>query len=149
MSRLFARQVVFQAARENTAVRTSRSTRLIVPSTVRTPGLLSSAPAPAATAKAQIKSPVHAPNPTRHVSQNPPPRSRGGNPRRIISAFTGPGGQATDRPSTNPLSKIDIKNGPRFNAGLFPDQQTITARTSRRLRQRWSGFGEEMPDKNR
>jgi hypothetical protein len=39
------------------------------------------------------------------VDQKPPPCSRGSNPRRIISALTGPGGHATDQPRTNPLSK--------------------------------------------
>jgi hypothetical protein len=36
------------------------------------------------------------------------PLFRGSNPRRIISAFTGPGGHATDQPSTNPLNRIDM-----------------------------------------
>jgi hypothetical protein len=35
---------------------------------------------------------VHAPNPIGHADQNPPPRSFGNKPRRIISALIGPGG---------------------------------------------------------
>src|SRR2546425_565354 len=88
--------------------RTNKSARLIMPRTSRTFGLFRSTPAPAATLSAQRKSPVQAPSPTRHVAQNPPPCSRGSKPRRIISAFTGPGGHATDQPSTNPLIRIDI-----------------------------------------
>jgi len=53
-----------------------------------------------------MKSPVHAPRPTCQVDQKPPPPSRGSKPRRIISAFTGPGGHATDQPRTKPLSKM-------------------------------------------
>jgi len=75
---------------------------------MRTCGLLRRAPAPAVTANAQRKSAEQAPSPTRHADQKPPPCWRGSNPRRIISALTGPGGHATDQPSMKPLTKVDV-----------------------------------------
>ena len=65
------------------------------------------APAPMETQKAQRKSPQHAPRPMGHADQKPPPRSFGRRPRRIISALTGPGGQAPDQPRRKPLAKAD------------------------------------------
>ena len=53
------------------------------------------------------KSPQQAPIPSGHADQNPPPWFFGKRPRRIISALTGPGGQATDQPKTRPLIKVD------------------------------------------
>jgi len=72
--------------------------RLMIPSTRRTATELSNTPAPTETQKAQMKSPVHAPRPIGQADQNPPPRSLGNKPRRIISALIGPGGHATDQP---------------------------------------------------
>src|SRR5438552_12683528 len=67
---------------------------------------LRSAPAPSETQNAQRKSPVHAPRPIGQAPQNPPPRSFGSRPRRIISALIGPGGQATDQPRIKPLTNV-------------------------------------------
>src|SRR5438105_14884453 len=53
-----------------------------------------------------MKSPVHAPRPIGQADQNPPPRSFGNRPRRIISALIGPGGHATDQPRIKPLINV-------------------------------------------
>src|SRR5205823_12066496 len=101
-----------QAERANVAVKTKSSVRLTPARACRMDGEFRSAPAPSETDSAHMKSPVHAPRPIGHADQNPPPRCLGTKPRRIISAFTGPGGQATDQPSTNPLTRTDIKIAP-------------------------------------
>src|SRR5437868_13689182 len=67
---------------------------------------LRSAPAPSETQNAQRKSPVHAARPIGQAPQNPPPRSFGNRPRRIISASIGPGGQPPDQPRTKPLANV-------------------------------------------
>jgi len=138
-----------QADRANVAAKTKSSVRLTIAKACRMDGEFRSAPAPSETDSAHMKSPVHAPRPIGHADQNPPPRSFGIKPRRIISAFTGPGGQATDQPRTNPLTRTDIKIAPGAPAGLSHDHRRITDRTSYQPRQYWSGFGEERRDKNR
>src|SRR6476619_5765819 len=90
------------------AKRTARkksSARLTIASKRRISTELSRAPAPTETPKAQMKSPVHAPRPIGQADQNPPPRSFGSKPRRIISALIGPGGQASDQPRMYPFAR--------------------------------------------
>ena len=96
------------APRANIAARNRRSTKLTTARTCRTRGVLRSAPAPVMTAIAQRKSPVHAPSPSCHAAQNPPPCCAGMTLRRSISALTGPGGHATDHPRTNPLMSVAL-----------------------------------------
>jgi hypothetical protein len=138
--RFFMRRADRHAAREKTPTRTSRSARLTIPSTVLTPGWFSKAPAPVATAKAQAKSPMHAPSPTLQVCQKPPPWSLESNPRRIISALTGPGGQATDHPSTNPFNRIDIdwdsqrRAAAKIASRLFDTSRSVVAQDETLIR---------------
>src|SRR4030095_14734627 len=94
------------APRAKLKARKKRSKKLITPSARWSRGEARSAPAPAATPKAQMKSPVQAPRPSCHAAQNPPPCARGSKARRIISALIGPGGQATDHPRINPLTIV-------------------------------------------
>ena len=136
------------AERANITAKTKNSVRLTPAKACRMDGEFRSAPAPSETERAHMKSPVHAPRPIGHADQNPPPRCLGIKPRRIISAFTGPGGQATDQPRTNPLTRTDIKIAPGAPAGLSHDHRRITDRTSYQPRQYSSGFGEERRDKN-
>src|SRR5213075_540680 len=96
------------APSEKIVARTSSTARLTTPRIIRTRGVFMIAPAPADAPKAQMESPVHAPKPIRHEAQKPPPSDLGCNPRRIISALTGPGGHATDQPSRKPLSRIEV-----------------------------------------
>src|SRR5437588_7985357 len=82
------------------------SARLTIASTRRISTELSRAPAPTETPKAQMKSPVHAPRPIGQADQNPPPRSFGSRPRRIISASIGPG-----RPRHRPAQNVTVCQG--------------------------------------
>ena len=86
----------------NVHARNNSNPTLTTPSTGRTPCTSINTPAPSDTATAHRKSPEHAPNPSDHAGQKP--RSR---PRRTISALIGPGGQATDQPSTKPWIKSE------------------------------------------
>src|SRR5437667_11403193 len=98
--------------RANVAVKTKSSVRLTPATACRMDGEFRSAPAPSETESAHMKSPVHAPRPIGHAEQNPPPRCLVIKPRRLITAFTGPGGQGTDKPRTNPLPRQDINIDP-------------------------------------
>src|SRR5947207_10823798 len=93
-------------------------------------GEFRNAAAPRGPYSAHLISPGHPPRPIGHADQNPPPRCFGIKPRRIISAFTGPGGQATDQPRTNPLTRTDIKIAP----GALPGCLTITEGSQTALR---------------
>ena len=81
----------------------------MIPSARCSRGEASNAPAPAATPNAHRKSPVQAPSPSCHAAQKPPPCPRGRSARRIISALIGPGGQATDQPSTRPFTIVAVE----------------------------------------
>src|SRR5437870_13818366 len=107
--------------RANVAVKTKSSVRLTPATACRMDGEFRSAPAPSETDSAHMKSPEHAPRPIGHADQNPPPRRLGIKPRRIISAFTGPRGQATDQASTHPLTRPDIKLAQSTPAGPSND----------------------------
>ncbi len=76
---------------------------LSTPSASRAAAPASSSPAPSAVATAQSASPEAAPSATRTRRQKPRASAR-----RMISALIGPGGQATDQPSTKPSRTSDV-----------------------------------------
>jgi diaminopimelate epimerase len=76
-----------------------------------------------------MKSPLHAPSPIGHADQKPPPRSFGSNVRRIISAFTGPGGHATDQPRMYPFTSVP-KLIAKQSSGSRAHRQRKTARAA-------------------
>ena len=73
--------------------------------------MLMMAPAPSATPSAQRKSPQRCAE--RDLVGIPESARLGGGValRRMISAFTGPGGHATDQPRSRPLMIVAVENG--------------------------------------
>src|SRR5438045_7432629 len=96
-----------QADLAKTNPRNRSNIRLTTASSCRMNGAFNTAPAPNETPRAQMKSPTQAPIPTTQAGQKPPPFRDGNNPRRIISALTGPGGQETDQPRMRPFVSVD------------------------------------------